>query len=145
MRAHAANATVQEQACRALAIIAFLNDARRQAASDAGALPQIVAAMSAHAANASVQKQACGAIFNIIYGNDAQGANAGVQEKACWALCHITGGIDAQRLARAQAAADTGPLPQIVAAMRARAANAVVQEMAALRTFTLRNGAPFSS
>jgi len=54
MRVHAANAAVQEKACRALRNITFGNNARRQAAVAAGALPQIVAAMRAHAANAAL-------------------------------------------------------------------------------------------
>mmetsp|Transcript_23665 Transcript_23665/g.59036 ORF Transcript_23665/g.59036 Transcript_23665/m.59036 type:complete len:142 (-) Transcript_23665:30-455(-) len=61
MHAHAANADVQEMACWALVNITSgvkaQGRARRQAAADAGALTQIVAAMHAHAANATVQEQ----------------------------------------------------------------------------------------
>jgi len=90
MRAHAANAGVQEKACCALINITFSDDARRQVAADTGALPQIVAAMSAHAGKAAV----------------LQGA--------CWALGHITTGVNAQDKARKKAAANAGVLPQIV-------------------------------
>jgi len=60
MRAHAANAAVQEQACGALGNITGYDTqgyAHAQAVADAGALPQIVAAMRAHAANATVQQR----------------------------------------------------------------------------------------
>mmetsp|Transcript_23403 Transcript_23403/g.58401 ORF Transcript_23403/g.58401 Transcript_23403/m.58401 type:complete len:251 (+) Transcript_23403:3-755(+) len=86
MRAHAANAAVQEEACRALFLITFGTDtqgyARRQTAVDT--LPPIVAAMRAHAANTAVQQQACRALAIIAHGNDAQGnVRAGGSECGC--------------------------------------------------------------
>jgi hypothetical protein len=88
---------VQEQACRALAGITVgtdaAGDARKQKAADAGALPEIVAAMKTHQ--------------NV----------AGVQEHACWALANITAGTGAARGARAEKAVDAGALEAIVEAM----------------------------
>ena len=56
MRAHASNAGVQEQGCRAL-INLTNNDANQVKAGSAGAIDAVVAAMRAHASSASVQEQ----------------------------------------------------------------------------------------
>jgi hypothetical protein len=99
-----AHIDVLENACWALAHITAGADAAglalKQAAADAGALPAIVAAMAV---------MACTGTHSAI-----------LQEYACAALAHITSDTDAAGLARAQAAADAGALPAIVAAMFAR-------------------------
>ena len=75
MRAHAANAGVQEGGSKALAIICFGEDAaakaRKQAAADGGAISAVVGGMRAHAANAGVQENGSMALRNICLGVDA--------------------------------------------------------------------------
>jgi len=109
MHAHKANASVQYQACSALRKITAGSDAqryaRRQAASDAGALLRIVAVMHSQ-------------------------PNAAVQAEACGALCNITAGIGAERDMRAQAAAEAGALNRVVAVLAAPWASAAGQEQA---------------
>jgi hypothetical protein len=67
---------------------------------------------------------------------------AAVQEKACPVLSNIIAGADAQADARKQAAADAGALGAVVAAMRAHAGVAAVQEWAcrALTNLTWAGG-----
>ena len=66
LRAHGANAAVQEQGCRALVNLCSNAD-NRVKAGGAGAIEAVVAALRAHGANAAVQEFGCLALVYICW------------------------------------------------------------------------------
>ena len=97
MRAHAANAGVQEGRSKALAIICFGEDAaakaRKQAAADGGAIAAVVGGMRAHAVNARVQDSGSKALANICFGEDAAGKARKQAAVDANAIAAVVGGM----------------------------------------------------
>ena len=97
MRAHAANAGVQEGGSKALAIICFGEDAaakaRKQAAADGGAISAVVGGMRAHAVNARVQDSGSKALANICFGEDAAGKARKQAAVDANAIAAVVGGM----------------------------------------------------
>ena len=132
----------------------------RQAATDAGALPAIVAGMKAHLNVGMVQEACCLALANICSGTDEEGLKrkqiaadagalplivramienlsvSGVQYGGAAALGNITAmataaAADSSGLARKASAVEAGAIGAIVAGMRAHPSSSEVQEKGA--------------
>ena len=75
MQAHPQVVGVQEHGCLMLRNVCCGDDAaapaRRQRATEAGALEAVTAAMRAHPQAAVVQEHACAALINMCWGEDA--------------------------------------------------------------------------
>jgi hypothetical protein len=65
MRDHASNASVVENACDALAIIAWSDDAIRTRVADKGGIELLQACLKKHSSSVDVHKQACSAIHRL--------------------------------------------------------------------------------
>jgi len=66
MKEHAAEAKVQEQACRALNTLAG-NDDNAVKITNLGGIQAILKAMKDHAAQTKVQEMACGALYRLSF------------------------------------------------------------------------------
>ena len=69
LRAHAAVARVAEELCGRLAALSH-SVGSEQAATEAGVIEAVVAAMRAHPQRASVQEYGCLALGNVCYGDE---------------------------------------------------------------------------
>ncbi len=144
LRAHSANAAVQEQGCWALRNICCNNADNQAKAGGAGAVEAVVAALRTHSANAAVQEQGCRALCNLCTDSAdnkakaggagaieavvavlrAHGANLSVQEQGCAALVNLC----CDNADNKVKAAGAGAIEAVVAAMRAHGSSARVQE-----------------
>eukprot|EP00727_Mastigamoeba_balamuthi_P013590 m51a1_g8854 hypothetical protein (861) ;mRNA; f:497336-500408 len=142
LRAHSRVARIADAACGALWNMTFAEDNEGPAAA-AGAVEEVVAAMAAHAGSARLQEAACGALRNMASSSgdvQARAVAAGAAEAVAAAMQRhadaprvLAEGCSAlQKLALAQdCKRRVGRCaPCVVAAMRAHAADAAVQETA---------------
>ncbi|XRB16963.1 hypothetical protein RI054_14g68070 [Pseudoscourfieldia marina] len=132
MKLNAADADVQEQACRALWYLSnrYENVSR---IGQAGGIEAVVSAMKRHQDHAGVQESACGAVCSLSVNNDENQSrigqaggiealistmkrhenHAGVQERACLVFYFISRNAECKRRA-----IDAGAIPAIEAAKR---------------------------
>jgi hypothetical protein len=146
---HADDATVQAEACRALAYLALNADTRKQIV-EAGGIEKIIAALAAHLQNAVVQFEGCRALANFgmetsnetrIAGADgveavvaalrAHEENCSVQSEGCRAIANLSlcAGIKARIL-------DAGGADVVLGALRNHRQNSQVQ-VQACRAFAI--------
>ena len=70
MRAHCGSATLQEDGCAVLRIVAGSSEDRSVAVASAGGIEAVVRAMGDHKGSTGVQKYGCGALRNLAAGSE---------------------------------------------------------------------------
>ena len=164
LKEYLVDATTVASVCERFGTLARANEAGRQEATSAGALPAIVEAMTKHSANDALLGVCIGALGNLCCGTDAAGlgrkeaaADAGalesivhamqlhptadaVQENGAAALGNIVANVDDAGFARKQKAADAGALEVVIAALSNHKANAMVCDFACFALGNLVRG-----